>query len=171
MVSELKGYIRYISEQPPYNLLDRRIENELIPMCQRHGIGIIPWSPMAMGVLAGRYKDAKNFPGDSRAKYRGGFYTQRVTERGIEVAAKFAEIAINIGISPAQLSILWCKDQVGVTAPLIGPRTMEHLEELLPVAEMELDNETRAACDLLVPPGSAVANFFNTSGWMKMQIL
>jgi aryl-alcohol dehydrogenase-like predicted oxidoreductase len=171
MVSELKGYVRYISEQSPYNLLDRRIENELIPMCQRHGIGVIPWTPMAMGVLAGRYKDDEKFPADSRASYRGGFYAQRVTARGIEVAAGFAKIAQNIGISAAQLSILWCKDQVGVTAPLIGPRTMEHLEELLPVAEMKLGEETRAACDLLVPPGSAVANFFNTSGWMKMQIL
>jgi len=171
MVSELKGYVRYVSEQSPYNLLDRRIENELVPMCQRHGIGIIPWAPLAMGVLAGRYKDAKKFPKDSRAAYRGGFYAERVSNRGIEVAAEFAEIARNIGISPAQLAILWCKDQVGVTAPLIGPRTMEQLEHLLPVAEMELDDETRAACDQLVPPGSAVANFFNTSGWMKMQLL
>ncbi|MGB3863870.1 MAG: aldo/keto reductase [Candidatus Aminicenantaceae bacterium] len=171
MVSELKGYVRYASEQSPYNLLDRRIENELVPMCQRHGIGIIAWAPLAMGVLAGRYKDAKKYPDDSRAAYRGGFYAERVTKRGIAVANEFAIIAENIGISPAQLAILWCKDQPGVTAPLIGPRTMEHLEDFLPVLDMELDDETREACDLLVPPGSAVANFFNTSGWMKMKIL
>lgn len=96
---------------------------------------------------------------------------ERVTERGIEVAAEFAKIAENKGITPAQLAILWCKDQPGITAPLIGPRTMEHLDSLLPVAEMSLDDEIRQACDQLVPPGSAVANFFNTSGWMKMKIL
>jgi aryl-alcohol dehydrogenase-like predicted oxidoreductase len=171
MVSELKGYMRYTSEQSPYNLLDRRIENELVPMCQNHGIGIIAWAPLAMGVLAGRYKNAKKFPQDSRAAYRGGFYAERVTESGISVAAEFDKIANKLGISPAQLAILWCKDQPGITAPLIGPRTMEHLEEFLPVLEMDLDDETRKACDQLVPPGSAVANFFNTSGWMKMQIL
>jgi aryl-alcohol dehydrogenase-like predicted oxidoreductase len=124
-----------------------------------------------MGVLAGRYKDAKKFPKDSRAAYRGGFYAERVTERGIAVAAEFAKIAERIGLSPAQLAILWCKDQPGITAPLIGPRTMEHLEDFLPLLDMELDDETRAACDQLVPSGSAVANFFNTSGWMKMKIL
>ena len=59
MVSELKGYARFVSEQPPYNLLDRRIENELVPMCQAHGLGILPWSPLAMGILAGRYADAE----------------------------------------------------------------------------------------------------------------
>ena len=171
MMSELKGYVRYISEQSPYNLLDRRIENELVPMCQRHGLGIIAWAPLAMGVLAGRYKDAQSFPQDSRAAYRGGFYAERVTERGIEVAAEFAKIAEARNITPAQLAILWCKDQPGIVAPLIGPRTMEHLESLLPVAEMYLDDETCEACDQLVPPGSAVANFFNTSGWMKMKIL
>ncbi len=170
MVSELKGYVRYISEQPPYNLLDRRIENELIPMCQRHGIGIITWAPLAMGVLAGRYTDDEKYPKDSRAAYRGGFYKDRVTARGIEVAKEFAKIAKKTDISPVQLTVLWCKDQPGITAPLIGPRTMEQLEELLPVAAMKLDDEIRAACEQLVPQGSVVANFHNTAFWMKMQI-
>ena len=85
MFSELKGYARFVSEQPPYNLLDRRIENELIPLCQRHGLGIITWAPMAMGVLAGRYTSADDYPENSRAALRGGFYADRVTRRGIEV--------------------------------------------------------------------------------------
>jgi len=171
MVSELKGYARYVSEQPPYNLLDRRIENELIPLCERHGIGIITWAPMAMGVLAGRYNDPEKYPPGSRAALRGGFYADRVTERGIEVAREFAKIAGKVGCTPAQLSVLWCKDQPGIAAPLIGPRTMAHLESLLPVAGMTLDDESRAACDALVPPGSVVANFHNTADWMKMKLL
>ena len=85
------------------------------------------------------------------AAYRGGFYAERVTEKGIKVAAEFAKIAEHKGITPAQLAILWCKDQPGITAPLIGPRTMQHLESLLPVAEMYLDDETREACDLIGP--------------------
>ena len=171
MVSELKGYARIISEQPPYNLLDRRIENELLPMCKAHGLGVITWSPMAMGVLAGRYTDADDFPQDSRAVLRGGFYADRVTRRGIEVGIEFAKIAEGLGLTAAQLAVVWVKGQPGVTAPLIGPRTVGQLEEFLAVLETELDDETRAVCDGLVPPGSAVANFHNTAGWMQQSIL
>jgi aryl-alcohol dehydrogenase-like predicted oxidoreductase len=152
------GYRRISAEQSPYNLLDRRIENELIPMAQHHGLGLITWAPMAMGVLAGRYDDAEDLPVDSRAVYRGGFYRDRVTPRGVEIGRRF------------KLALLWAKDQPGVTAPLMGPRTLDHLQDLLPVGQMSLDDETRAACDALVPPGSAVADFHNTSGWMRMAL-
>ena len=84
MVSELKGYARFVSEQPPYNLLDRRIENELVPMCQAHGLGLITWSPLAQGVLAGRYSSATDLPADSRGALRGGIYSERITPMGIE---------------------------------------------------------------------------------------
>ena len=169
MVSEINGYERFVSEQPPYNLLDRRIENELVPMCQANGLSIFPWSPMAMGVLCGRYK-SMSFPSDSRAALRGGIYAERVTARGIEVGNKFVALAMEKGLTPSQLAILWVKDQPGITAPLIGPRTLDQLEELLPVLEMSLDNETRKACDELVPPGSVVANFHNSAPWMKMRV-
>jgi len=171
LVSELKGYARFVSEQPPYNLLDRRIENELVPLCQAYGLGIFPWSPMAMGVLVGRYSDAETYPTDSRAARRGGIYAERVTARGIAVGDQFVQLAAEAGISPAQLANLWVKDQPGITAPLIGPRTVEQLEHLLPVLEMQLSDELRAACDELVPPGSAVANFHNSAPWMKMKIV
>ena len=170
LVSEMKGYVRFVSEQPPYNLLDRRIENELIPVCKKYGIGLITWAPMAMGVLAGRYQNTNNLPKNSRAIYRGGYYRDRVTEAGLKVGKKFGILAKKIDLSPAQLALLWAKDQSGVTAPLMGPRTMKHLEELLPVMEMRLDDKTRLACDQLVHPGTAVTDFHNTSGWMKMVI-
>jgi len=171
MVSELKGYVRFVSEQPPYNLLDRRIENEMVPFCQEYQLGIFPWSPLAMGILAGRYADANKTPEASRAALRGGIYAERVTARGIEVGSRFVQLAKDRGVSSAQLAVLWVKDQPGITAPLIGPRTLEQLEHFLPVMEMQLDDQTRAACDALVPPGSAVADFHNSAPWMKMQIL
>ncbi|MBK7896904.1 MAG: aldo/keto reductase [Anaerolineaceae bacterium] len=170
MVSKLRGYVRFVSEQPPYNLLDRRIENELLPMAQAHGLGILPWSPLAMGILAGRYSDAANYPQKSRAELRGGIYAERVTARGIEVGNEFVKLAQEVGISAAQLAVLWVKDQPGVTAPLIGPRTLEQLDHFLPVLEMSLTDEVRAACDALVPPGSAAANFHNSAPWMKMKL-
>ena len=167
MTSEIKGYARFVSEQSPYNLLDRRIENELIPMCQRHGVGILCWSPMAMGILAGRYADAARPETGSRAAQRGGIYADRVSPRAIEVGTQFVKLASDAGLSAAQLAITWAKDQPGVTAALIGPRTMDQLTTLLPVLEMTLSDDLRAACDALVPPGSAVANFFNSAPWMK----
>lgn len=171
LTSELRGYAKYASEQPPYNLLDRRIENELLPACEKLGVGVICWAPMAMGVLAGRYTSADKYPEGSRAALRGGFYADRVTPKGIDVGNAFSKLAKEAGITSAQLAILWCKDQPGIVAPLIGPRTMKHFDDLIGVKDMKLSDDLRKACDALVPPGSAVANFHNTADWMKMQLV
>lgn len=171
MVSEQNGFVKYILEQSPYNLLDRRIENELVPLCKKYGLGILAWAPMAQGVLASRYSSAKEYPEGSRAALRGGIYSERITDRGIEIGNRFVNLAQEAGMSPAQLAILWVKDQDSITAPLIGPRTLQQLEELLPVADKSLDDSLRESCDKLVPPGCAAADFFNSASWMKMQIL
>ena len=170
MTSEMKGYARFVSEQSPYNLLDRRIENELVPMCQRHGLGLLCWSPMAMGMLAGRYSTAASPDAESRVVKRGGIYADRVSPRAIEVAERFVALAAEAGMSAAQLAVTWVKDQPGITAALVGPRTLDQLTTLLPVMEMTLSDDLRAACDALVAPGSAVANFFNSASWMKTKI-
>ena len=168
-VSERRGFARYVSEQPPYNLLDRRIENELVPLALRYDLALIPWAPIAQGLLAGRYASVTDYPDDSRAaRLRGSIYAERITPRGIEAGQKFTAIARTFGgKTPGQLALLWCKDQPGITAPIVGPRTLEQLQELLPVLNMTLSEAERAACDALNPPGGAVVNFHNTSGWMK----
>jgi len=171
MVSELKGYVAFTAEQSPYNLLDRRIENELIPLCQRHNLGLLTWSPLAMGMLAGRYSTADAPPADSRAVLRGGIYAERVTEAGVRVGNQFAALARDHGLDPAQAAVLWVKEQLGVTAPLIGPRTLAQLENLLPLLTMTLPASLRTAADQLVAPGSVVASFFNSAPWMKWKIV
>lgn len=173
-VSERLGLARYVSEQPPYNLLDRRIENELIPLALRYNLAILPWAPIAQGVLAGRYPDASAIPTDARAIRQPGpnnIYADRVTRAGIEAGQRFATIAREHGRTPGQLALLWCKDQPGVTSPILGPRTMEQLTELLPVLDMSLTPAERLACDALVPPGGVVASFHNTAPWMKTPIV
>ncbi len=170
-VSEWHGFARYVSEQPPYNLLDRRIENELLPLALRYNLALIPWAPLAQGVLAGRYPAGQPYPEDARAALQpGSIYAQRVTPRGIETGEKFADLAREYGKTPGQLALLWCKDQPGITAPIVGPRTLEQLQELLPVLDMTLSDPERAACDALNPPGGVIANFHNTAGWMKTPI-
>lgn len=172
-VSERGGLARFVSEQPPYNLLDRRIENELVPLALRYNLALLPWAPLAQGVLAGRYAAGSELPGDSRAVRQpgpGGIYAQRVTSPGLEVGAAFARLASAHGLTPGQLALLWCKDQPAVTAPIVGPRTPAQLQDVLPVLDLSLNAAQRAACDDLVPPGSVITNFHNTAPWMKTRV-
>jgi len=170
-LSERYGLNRYVSEQPPYNLLDRRIENELIPLCQKYDLAILPWSPLAMGVLAGRYTRTDNFPEDSRAQRWGTDTVKaRVTQRGLEVGQAVSRMAQERGLTAAQLSLLWAKDQPGITAPIIGPRTLAHLEDALGILGKTLDSADRPLFDELVHPGNAAADFHNSNDWMKARI-
>jgi aryl-alcohol dehydrogenase-like predicted oxidoreductase len=170
-LSERYGLNRYISEQPPYNLLDRRIENELVPLCQKYGLAILPWSPLAMGILAGRYTQTGNYPEDSRAHlWDSSMVKARITQRGIEVGQAVDRMAQERGLTASQLSLLWTKDQPGVTAPIIGPRTLGHLEDALGIMDKTFNDADRPLFDELVHPGSAVSDFHNSNDWMKARI-
>ena len=168
--SEQYGLARYVSEQPPYNLLDRRIENELVPLAMRYDLGFLVWSPLRSGVLAGRYE---RWTGRRKAHAvkRIAYAAERISQPGIEAAHQAAQIAYRFGLTPSQLGLLWAKDQPGITAPVsLGSRTEAQLDDALPVLEMHLDPAAAAELDKVVPPGSAVADFFNTSNWMKMKL-
>jgi len=169
-VSEKHNLVRYICEQPPYNLLDRRVENELIPLCQKYGLAVIPWSPLAGGILSGMYTPDGAIPAGSRATRAGSYFTDRLTTKAKEVAAQVSKMAVERGLTPTQLAYLWLKDQPGVTAPIVGPRTLNHLEEALGIAEKSFAEADRPLMDALVHPGNAVADFFNSNDWMKARI-
>lgn len=166
-ISDHRGWARPVVEQPPYNLLDRRVENELVPLCLDKGLSLIPYAPLAQGVLAGRYKSKADLPADSRAVTRGGAYLDRVNDRGIAVGQAVSDLARDFGIPANQLAMAWVKDRPAVAAPLFGPRTMEQLEDMLPVLELTFPEELEKPFDKLVPPGSAVTNFHNGCRWMK----
>jgi len=168
--SEKYGFARYVSEQPPYNLLDRRIENELVPLAQKYDLALLPWSPLAGGILAGRYNDPKSYPEGSRAA-SGEWFARRVNRKGIEVAAKLAGMAAERDLTVTQLALLWVKDQPGVTAPIVGPRTIGHLEDALGILDKTLDESDIPLFDELVHPGNAVADFHNSNDWMKARVL
>lgn len=169
-ISEKYNVARFISEQPPYNLADRRVENELIPLCQKYGLAVLPWSPLAGGILAGRYTTKDAFPEGSRALRTGAMFSERITDTALRIALRIDEMAKQRGLTSSQLSLLWVKDQPGVTAPIIGPRTLAHLEDALPVLEMDLAEADRPLFDELVHPGNAVADFHNSNPWMKARI-
>jgi len=170
-ISERQGLNRYISEQPPYNLLDRRIENELVPLCQKYDLAILPWSPLAMGLLAGRYPQPDTYPADSRAQlWDSSMIKARITQRAIDVGKAVEAMARERGLTASQLALLWTKDQPGITSPILGPRTLAHLEDALFILDKKLDDADRPFFDKLVHPGTAIADFHNSNDWMKARI-
>ena len=163
-IADKHHYPKFVCEQPPYNLLDRRVENEIMPMCRAYDLGIICWSPLAQGVLAARYQDAAELPKGSRGAFKE-IYAERITRQGIEVAQQLAKRASQIGCSLPQLAVAWVLHQPGITASIIGPRTLAHLEDLLSAADLNLDDADLNYCDRLVKPGAFVSDHFNTAGW------
>lgn len=171
LLAEYRGFIRMVSEQLPYNLLDRRVENEILPACSWAGLAVLVWSPLAMGILAGRYNNEDPDSFKTARFQRGGIYAERVTPKAVDAGQKFVRLAAEIDMPPAHLAVLWVKSQPHITAPLIGPRTLAQIEDLLPLMEADLSDEARTACDDIVPPGSALADFLNSAPWSRQKLL
>lgn len=165
-IAEQKGFPKFVCEQPPYNLLDRRIENEIVPMCLEYDLGIITWSPLAQGVLAGRYGQVDVLPEDSRAAQKD-IYAERITDAGIKIASKVIDRAGKRGLSPTALSISWILHQSAITSVIIGPRTPEHLDDLITALDIPLSKEDLDWFDSLVPSGTYFSDHFNTAGWRR----
>jgi len=157
MLCDRRGWVRFISEQPPYSLLDRSIENELIWTCRRHGVGIIPWAPIGAGILSGKYSKDGPQPEGSRFNALG----TRLTPRAIEIADAIKPLAAQKGCTPAELSLAWVRRQPGITAPIIGVRTMEHLESALRSLDVAFSPEELAEIDRIAPPGTAASNYYD----------
>ena len=156
------GLNRFVSEQPPYSLADRRIERELLPMAETFGYGIIPWSPLAGGLLTGKYGRDKQPPEGARyADASKGNAASRVTEQLYDALEGLEEIAKVKGVSLSQLALAWVMNQPGVTSPIIGARTMEQLTDNLKALDVEVSEEDRSAIDKIVPPGTAVSEFYS----------
>ncbi|MCC7365302.1 MAG: aldo/keto reductase [Dehalococcoidia bacterium] len=160
------GLNRFVCEQPPYNLLDRRIERELIPMAQTHGIGIIPWSPLAGGMLTGKYSKNAPPPADSRIAAAqdnprmAAIYKARYTDPALDAIDAFRPLAEAKGVPLSQFALAWVEQQPGVTSAIIGPRTMEQLEDNLKASDLTITAEDRAAIDAIVPPGDMVSPYY-----------
>ena len=156
------GLNRFVTEQPPYHLLDRRIERELVPFAQTYGIALIPWSPLAGGFLTGKYvRDESQSPEDSRY----GLEPRRLgrnhfTDEAFVVLEAVQTIADEKGCNPGQVALAWCKGKPGVTSPIIGPRTREQLEDNLGAVEISLDENDHDRLDDAAPPGRAKVPYY-----------
>ncbi|MFP4143559.1 MAG: aldo/keto reductase [Phycisphaeraceae bacterium] len=163
-VSDRYSLSRFVTEQPPYNLLDRRIERELVPMAQTYDLAILPWSPLAGGWLTGKYRRDAGWPEGARYGEGGHKRTQKLAEsdRAWAIAEAVAAMAEEKGCTPSQLALAWCMGQPGVTSPIAGPRTLAQLEDNLGALEVEVTDADRARLDELSEPGRGVVPFYES---------
>jgi aryl-alcohol dehydrogenase-like predicted oxidoreductase len=162
-VSERLGLNRFVTEQPPYNLLDRRIERELIPMCRTYGFGIIPWSPLAGGFLTGKYHRQGAQPEGGRFSDGTHFRAPKLlgTPSAFDVVDALNGLAKEKGCTLSQLALAWVMRGDGITSPIIGPRTMEQLEDNLKALDVKLTDAELKKIDEIVPPGGMVVPFYD----------
>src|SRR5688500_15252197 len=136
------GWSPCVSLQPQYSLVERSIEVELLPFCRSAGLGVLPWGPLGAGFLTGRYRRGEAPPEGSRMGDAGDDLEEaparRATERNFAALDEAQAVAGERGASVAQVALAWLLAQPGVTAPIVGPRTLEHLEDLLPAVELRL---------------------------------
>jgi aryl-alcohol dehydrogenase-like predicted oxidoreductase len=155
-VAERRGRDRFTCEQPPYSLLARGVERDVLPVCMRYGMGVIPWSPLAGGWLTGRYRKGVDTPESTRAWRIPQRYDMSLpgNQRKLEAADTLAQLAEEAGISLIHLAIAFVLRHPAVTAPIIGPRTMEQLESQLGAVDVLLDDALLDRIDEIVPPGT-----------------
>jgi aryl-alcohol dehydrogenase-like predicted oxidoreductase len=154
-VAEKRGRERFACEQPPYSLLVRGVEADVLPTCLRHGMGVIPWSPLAGGWLSGRYRIDEDVPESRRAQLLPQRYDMSLpgNQRKLEAADSLGRLAEEAGTTLIELAIAFVIRHPAVTAAIIGPRTMDHLESQLGAADLQLSGDVLDRVDQIVPPG------------------
>jgi aryl-alcohol dehydrogenase-like predicted oxidoreductase len=159
--SEKLGLNRFVSEQPPYHILDRRVERELFPVAQTYGYGIIPWSPLAGGLLTGKYSRNKKGPKGSRYEkgaFRGG---DKIPDAAWDAIEGVEQLCKDKGVAMDAFALSWCLAHPAVTSPIIGPRTMSQLEGNLKALDVKITEEDKKRIDELVKPGTHVVSYYD----------
>jgi aryl-alcohol dehydrogenase-like predicted oxidoreductase len=149
-VAEQRGLARFRTEQPPYSILDRGIEREVLPVCERYGIGVTVWSPLSKGLLTGRYRKGQPLPDSLRVKY---FPRQMSYARSLDAIEQLIPLAEEARLSLTHMAMAFVLAHPGVTSAILGPRTMQHLDDLLAGAEIRLGDDVLDRIDEIVPPG------------------
>ena len=154
-VSSRRGLGRFVTEQPPYSLLVRGIEADLLPVAEQYGMGVLPWSPLAGGWLSGRYRTGEQAPASTRAQRLPARYdlSRPENQRKLEAADALAALADEAGTTLVHLALAFVLQHPAVTSPIIGPRTMEHLESQLGAVDVRLTPDVLDRIDEIVPPG------------------
>jgi aryl-alcohol dehydrogenase-like predicted oxidoreductase len=156
------GLNRFVSEQMAYNLLDRTAEREVIPAAQTFGLALLPWGPLCGGLLTGKYtRDDQSAAG----RWQGGKdnFGRPATRAAYDVIEGVVALAKEKGCTPAQLALAWNASQPGITAPIIGPRTLEQFNDNVGAADVQVTDADRARLDALAPPWSATLRYYDAA--------
>ena len=160
-VSDRRNLARFECEQPPYSIFVRQIERDVLPVCRKYGSGVIPWSPLNRGWLAGKYRKGQTEIDPQSRVGRNDPFIDRpdspAGQRKLDLVEQLIPMAEETGANLAQYAIAWTLTNPVVTAPIIGPRTMEQLEDLLGALDVRIPQEHLERIDQLVPPGTDVA--------------
>ena len=153
------GVAGFVSEQPPYNLLDRRIERELLPFCRTYNYAVIPWSPLAGGMLSGRYLDPK---------FKGGRYSKSDPNKRLEKVPiarlkRLKSLAEKNDLSLVEISLAWVASQAGITSPIIGGRSAKQLEESTAACQISLSEKIVKQIDAIFEPGSHFIDYYTAN--------
>ena len=149
---------RFVTEQPAYSILVRAIETDILPTCNRHGMGVISYSPLTGGWLSGRWRKDSGQQSSSRAERLPERFdlSRPANQRKLDAVEQLAQLADEVGITLIQLAIAFVLNHPAITAPIIGPRTMEQLESQLAAADVILDEAVLDRIDEIVPPGTTI---------------
>lgn len=156
------GLNRFVSEQMAYNLLDRTAEREVIPAAQTFGLALMPWAPLCGGLLTGKYRrDDQSAAG----RWQGGKdnFGRPATPAAFDVIEAVVGLARDKGCTPSQLALAWNAAQPGITAPIIGPRTLEQLADNLGALTLKVTDADRARLDAVAPPWSATLRYYDAA--------
>ncbi len=157
-VAERRGRERFVCEQPPYSMLVRGIEADLLPVCEQFGMAVIPWSPLAGGWLSGRYRKGRDLPTSTRASRLPERFdlSLQANQAKLDAVEQLAQLAEEAGLSLVHLAIAFVLEHPAVTSGIIGPRTMEQLDSQLGAADVVLDEKLLDRIDEIVPPGTTI---------------
>jgi len=150
-VAERRGLERFRTEQPPYSILNRSIEREVLPVAQRYGMGVLVWGPLGQGMLTGRVRR-----GQDTDVIRAKFHTAFRDERRLDVVEQLIPLAQEAGLSMTHLAMAFAIAHPAVTSALLGARTMEQLDDLLAGMDVALTDDVLDRIDEIVPPGTDI---------------
>jgi aryl-alcohol dehydrogenase-like predicted oxidoreductase len=160
-IAEKRGTMRLRTEQPPYSIFNRDVERFVLPACRRYGMGVLSYSPLDGGFLAGKYRGPQDFSGPNNrierfARFTRGSFDPNADyiRRKIALVAELTQIADELGVGLAELAVAFVLQHPAITSAIIGPRTMQHLESVLGGGDLRLSPETLDRIDALCPPGT-----------------
>jgi aryl-alcohol dehydrogenase-like predicted oxidoreductase len=163
-VAEKRGHVRFMTEQPPYSILVRGIERDVLPVAETYGMGVIPWSPLAGGWLAGKFGEGKDNKSRRAAMLPARYdLTIPANQRKLDAVNELTKVADEAGLSLIELAVAFVLEHPTISSAIIGPRTMEQLDSQISIPDIQLDDAVLDRIDEIVPPGTNVN--VDDAGW------